>query len=105
MLVKEKSTTNALVEYGKLGAYNGTGNYIRSKNKYSIVIAQLEQLAFPVIPQQFNLINEPTNRTNYLDKKFKKSDLPLVSDFGGDIDPKGLVYARLEGLQYYSKTN
>lgn len=105
MLVKEKPTTNALVEYGKLGAFNGTGNYIGTRNKHSILIAQLEQLAFPVVPEQFNIICEGLNKTTCLNTKLKKSDLPLTSDFGDTVDPKGLIYARLEGLRYYSKTN
>ncbi len=34
-----------------------------------------------------------------------KSDLPLRSDFGNINNPYELIYARLEGLQYYKKSN
>ena len=104
MLVKEKSSSNALVEYGRYGTYNGTGNYVRKgKSNYPIALAQLEEVAFPSVFEGVGKTRYDSNNACYVVTNSTNSDLPLLSDLGYDVNPQGLVYARLEGLQYYTK--
>lgn len=73
-------------------------NYTHTKKNYPLVkLLHLEKIAFSGFLAPVN-----SNSQRELKLKVKICDLPLISDFGDDINPVNLIYARLEGLQYAS---
>lgn len=103
MLIKEKPTV--FQKNIRFADYSGTGNYVKKFNSPSCLpqIARLENAAFSGLIE--DAIQEPTEviQIVYPDEGDRRiSDLPLASEFG-NIGFQGLVFANLEGLQYYTK--
>lgn len=75
---------------------------------YEKIEAKEKCTDFELLPITGEKINELTetnlSENNYSISTLPKRDLPLVSEFGEIKSPYELIYARLEGLQYLSKT-
>ena len=81
------------------GFYNYT-QPVKEKEKFQLVqIEQLEEAVFAPL-----IINEASDNRCVSCKSKLKSDLPITSDFGEIHSPYQLIYARLEGLQYYDRS-
>ena len=101
LLENGRQKINSLITRNKVpGYFNYTQPTKIGKNFQLVQVEDLEDASF--VPVKSREISD--NHCMSCRSK-SKSDLPLRSDFGDVNNPYGLIYARLEALQYYKKNN
>lgn len=94
----------ALVGRNSKGQIPGDYNYLQPskvREKQSFQLIQVEEAESRAL---FPLVRIDELDNNNLPRiRSLKTDLPLTSDFGGIKTPYDLIFANLEGLQYYNR--
>ena len=92
---------NSLITKNKVpGFFNYTQPAKIGKNFQLVQIENLDDAVFTPVKSSEISDNQCISCRSKL-----KSDLPLRSHFGNIKNPYELIYARLEGLQYYKRNN